>query len=171
MKPSKSLRSIALTLAVIGRVMPHPWNMTPTLTLSLLCGQHFKRAYAIALTLLGLALSDAVLALIQHHSIFGTWSLFTYTGMLAITALSSTYSCHNYKQNILMLLSASLFFWLWTNFGCWLSMPEYSKNILGLIQCYSLALPFLKNQLYGDMLWYSALTFLLSYRNKQYAST
>lgn len=43
-----------------------------------------------------------------------------------------------------------LFFFVWTNFGVWLFW--YSKTFEGLVQCYTLALPFLGNQLKGNLI-------------------
>jgi hypothetical protein len=47
------------------------------------------------------------------------------------------------------LLSVLLFF-AWTNFGVWLQW--YPKTIDGIIRCYTLALPFLANQLKGNLI-------------------
>jgi len=42
-----------------------------------------------------------------------------------------------------------LFFFVWTNFGVWLFW--YPRTFEGLIRCYTLALPFLGNQLKGNL--------------------
>lgn len=47
-------------------------------------------------------------------------------------------------------LFSVLFFFVWTNFGVWLFW--YPKTLEGLIRCYTLALPFLANQLRGSFL-------------------
>jgi hypothetical protein len=55
-------------------------------------------------------------------------------------------------------LSASLVFYIITNFAVWIASPYYPQNLAGLIECYTLALPFLKNGILGDM-FYSAVLF------------
>ena len=157
---------LIILIAVFGRLIPHPWTMTPTLSLSLLSGRLFKTWQAIALTLLGMLVSDSLLAILQHHTILGSWSLFTYSALLITTVAAHYIPHHSWRSRILLVLSSSLFFWLWTNFGCWLQMPLYQKNLFGLLQCYSAALPFLQHQLLGDMLWFSALTGGYTYLRK-----
>ena len=50
-------------------------------------------------------------------------------------------------------VGASFGFWIWTNFGVWLTSHLYPKSFAGLIACYTLALPFLRNALLGDLIW------------------
>ena len=49
---------------------------------------------------------------------------------------------------------AGLWFYLWTNFGVWVldSWSMYERTLNGLITCYINGLPFLKNQLFGNLL-------------------
>lgn len=50
---------------------------------------------------------------------------------------------------------ASIWFYLWTNFGVWLmnSWGMYPRNLLGLISCYIAGLPFLKLNLFSNLLF------------------
>ena len=59
---------------------------------------------------------------------------------------------------ILASLSGSTIFYLISNFGVWTLSPMYAKTLIGLVQCYSLALPFYGTSLMGDLV-YSALLF------------
>jgi len=144
---------ILLFILVLGRIIPHPWNMTPTITLALFASRLYSPRQAIAITLLCFIFTDACLALLQHHNVWGSWSVFTYSALFAIAYTASAVRTKALPQTCALLLSCSMGYWLWTNFGCWLTMPEYSKNIAGLIQCYTMGLPFLKNQIAGDGLW------------------
>jgi len=49
-------------------------------------------------------------------------------------------------------VSSSIFFFVWTNFGHWLTTNMYTKDIGGLISCYINAIPFLKPQLAGNLI-------------------
>jgi hypothetical protein len=49
-------------------------------------------------------------------------------------------------------ISSSLIFYIWTNFGHWLTTTMYTKDINGLIECYINAIPFLKPQLAGNLI-------------------
>lgn len=158
MQDRKPPKYLILLFAVWGRLIPHPWNMTPVISLSLLSGRLFKTWQAVMLTLLGMLVSDSLLAVLQHHAIIGSWSLFTYSALLIITLAARYCHSNSIRIRIALLLCSSLFFWLWSNFGCWLQMSVYQKNLFGLLQCYSAALPFLQHQLLGDALWFSALS-------------
>ena len=46
-----------------------------------------------------------------------------------------------------------LIFFLLTNFSVWLFTPWYSKDISGLLYCYTLALPFFRNTLAGNVFY------------------
>jgi hypothetical protein len=54
-------------------------------------------------------------------------------------------------------LSASLLFFLVTNFGSWMSMPIYTKDFSGLLQAYAAGLPFLRDTLLGDLFYVGGL--------------
>ena len=49
-----------------------------------------------------------------------------------------------------MLASAQ--FYLVTNFGAWLALPEYySRTLAGLLECYVNGLPFYRDTIIGDV--------------------
>ena len=54
-------------------------------------------------------------------------------------------------------LVASVIFFLATNLAVWQFSPWYAKSLSGLIQCYTLALPFFRNTLMGDLFYVSVL--------------
>ena len=53
---------------------------------------------------------------------------------------------------------ASILFFVISNFGVWLSDPDYPINSAGLLLCYEMALPFFKNTILGD-LFYATIMF------------
>src|SRR5690606_32089846 len=50
-------------------------------------------------------------------------------------------------------LGASTLFFLVSNFGTWVSSGMYSLDITGLVQCYTMALPFFRTTLQSDILF------------------
>ena len=56
------------------------------------------------------------------------------------------------------ILSSVLFF-IVTNFGVWLTGGGwfYPKTLQGLIECYTLAIPFFRNSLAGDLVYTGVL--------------
>lgn len=146
-----------ISIAIISRIIPHPWNITANTALALSTGWLFSNNHALALSLLSFCIADCILAIIQHHPIFGYWSLFSYSGIGAITLAGQLLSRKLKTQHGMLLVSSSIGYWLWTNLGVWLTTTTYSNNLAGLIDCYSMALPFLKSSLIGDSLWFSAI--------------
>lgn len=66
----------------------------------------------------------------------------------------------NFLTVPLASISASLLFFLITNFGVWLDPTSfYPKGLFGLTQSYIMGLPFLKNTLMGD-LFFTGILFL-----------
>tara|TARA_B100001250_G_scaffold410521_1_gene437131 strand:- start:8060 stop:8401 length:342 start_codon:yes stop_codon:yes gene_type:complete len=53
---------------------------------------------------------------------------------------------------------ASIIFFIITNFSVFVTSTFYAKNILGLIECYTLAIPFFTNTLVANI-FYSLLMF------------
>jgi hypothetical protein len=50
-------------------------------------------------------------------------------------------------------LTSSICFFLITNFGAWLTLEMYEKNLAGLISSYTLAIPFFHNTLISTILY------------------
>jgi hypothetical protein len=55
------------------------------------------------------------------------------------------------------VLACSLIFFAATNFAVWTFSGMYSLDTAGLIECYTLALPFLKYTMAGDLFWAAVL--------------
>ena len=146
-------------LCVIGRLLPHVPNVTPLIGLCLFVSTQLTRRLAICCMLGALVLSDVGLAYMQHHAIFSSWSWFTYSGCLIVVLLGSYLPLGKSKliTTLACVLSASFVYWLWTNFGVWCEGVLYPSSLGGLAAAYYAALPFLRNELIGDLLWYGVV--------------
>lgn len=136
-----------VAIIVIGRVIPHPANITPIGALSVMSGMLFRKQWAVVITLVGLLLSDIILGLIYHTAIFGMWTLFTYSGFVLIAFFAPK------KSSFLYLFISTLVYWLWTNLGTWLTTSLYPHTTEGLSLCFTAALPFLRNALIGNIFY------------------
>ncbi len=54
-------------------------------------------------------------------------------------------------------LGSSVSFYLLSNFAVWASFNMYPKTLAGLITCYTLAVPFFRPALIGDLLFTAAM--------------
>lgn len=137
-----------LVITILARLIPHSPNFTPYASLILLTGCELSKRQAVAVTLVSLALSDMLLALILGYPVWGSWSFFTYTGFLAIAY--SSFVLHQHRTVLRIgsfALGSTLLYWLWTNFGTWLAGGMYPHSLNGLALCFTAGLPFLQASL------------------------
>jgi len=147
-----------LVLGILGRILPHPANITPMTSLALFGGTQLPRWKAFFITLSTLIISDAIIGKMMGYPLTGTWALFTYTGFAAIVwAGTSLRKNPSFFRTGIFTVSASSGFWIWTNLGVWIADGLYPRNVEGLMACYMAALPFLRNALVGDLLWSAVL--------------
>ena len=164
----KKLLLIILFLAVIffGRVLPHPYNFTPLIAVTLLSSYAISnRILALLVPLMGFWLSDLFMNNIiyagyySNFTIFNSGMIWTYGAIIFVGLMgSSLIKKISSGKVVLASLSGSTIFYIISNFGVWALSPMYAKSAAGLIQCYSLALPFYGTSLIGDLL-YSSLLF------------
>lgn len=154
---ANSARLIAIVLAILVaallRLVPHPPNFTPIGAIGLFAGAYLGRnAVAFAVPLGALLLSDLVLG-------FHDTMIFVYAGaalsVLIGWVLAGRVSALSVGAGA---LASAILFFLVTNFGVWLSGSLYPPTLAGLAACFAAALPFFQNTLAGDF-FYSALLF------------
>jgi hypothetical protein len=148
--------------AAATRLLPHLPNVTAITALALFGGAHFAdRRLAIGVPLAALLVSDLALGLywqwdfraVQGHM----WV--QYASFLAIVALGFVLrDSRSALRTGAVALSASVLFFLVTNFGEWAFQPWYPKDAAGLAASYIAGIPFFRNMLVGDLA-YTALMF------------
>jgi hypothetical protein len=133
-------------IGIISRLAPHLPNQTAVGALALFSGAKFGLKKAFAITLLTMLASDVFLGL--HTTMWATYGSFFVAILLGNSFLK--------KRGVISALGvtaiSSAIFYLVTNFAVWMS-PQfmYPKTIGGLIECYVMGLPFLRNSLLGDL--------------------
>lgn len=146
-----------ITLILIGillRLLPHAPNMAPIGALALIASWRFSgiKTYIVPL---------GVLFLTDLYFGFHTTMPWVYGSYALIVSLGALFK---QRQSLTILVSLALasstLFFLITNFGVWITGELYPKTIQGLIECYTLALPFFRNTLLGDI-FYSTLFYVL----------
>ena len=141
-----------LLVGIVARLVPHPWNATPTMAIALFAGTYLSRRWAILLPLTIVAVSDYFIG--WHSTVPFTWSAFAFTGVLAWWVRN-----HPSADRIVGgALAGSVIFFLLTNFGVWLVGDLYPRTLAGLWQCYVAAIPFFRSTVVGDLV-YSAVLF------------
>ena len=143
--------------AILSRFLPHPPNFTPIAAIALLSSKGFTNRWIVFLIpIVSLFISDLFIGL--HATI-----PFVYISFILIALLGMYVK----KINIVSVLLSSTIFFLVSNFGVWLLFYPISTE--GLIQCYTLALPFFLNTVLGDLVYGALLIYpfyALQRRNK-----
>jgi hypothetical protein len=148
--------AVALALIVLGaifRVAPHPDNFTPTLAIALFAGTVLPPRLAYTVPLLLMMASDLLIGL--HPLWLLVWGY--YVAMVALGAWVRSRGA-NFSPAMGASLGGSVAFFLVSNLGVFLFEGMYPLNSSGLAECFTMALPFFRNSLAGD-LFYSAAFF------------
>lgn len=148
MKPSKILDSSALALIAvlaISRLIPHWPNFTPVAAMALFGGAMFttKRA-AFLVPLVAMAVSDLALgALFGMGYAFHSTQFVVYACMAATVGLGMLFKDSKaWQTTIFGGTVASVLFFLGTNTAEWASGIMYTRDLAGLITCYTAGLAF-----------------------------
>ena len=154
--------SLVLILA-FSRIIPHPPNFTPIITIAIMSGYLFRNIYlSIATLLISMLLSDAFIGF--YKNIF-----FVYLSLIFIVYIFYKIGNKiNFKNMFLFSIFGSSIFYLISNFGVWYLGSLYEKNFNGLIECYFLAIPFFKNTLISTIIFSYAAFFTNSLHIKNY---
>ena len=145
-----------IAIGLIGRLIPHLPNATAVISLGLFAGWRFKAWYAVGLMVAIMLVTDIVLGLTSNYPLFGSWSLFTYSGIILI-ALFGNKLQFNWQRLAAFGLSGCLFYWSWTNFGVFLLSALYPHTFAGLLACFIAAIPFLGHSLLANTIWLPVL--------------
>lgn len=164
------LASVWIVLGVFARFLPHPPNVSPMNSIALFGGANLSTKAAFAITLIAMIASDLLIASAQGHAAFGWWTLFTYTGFAAMIFAGNFFLRNRFSapRVFSVILGSSVGFWLWTNFGIWVTGDHqmYPRTLEGLAACYAAAIPFLANSVAGDLVWGSVFFFTFAFAKK-----
>jgi len=147
------LAVLIVLLAAGSRLLAHPWNFTPIAAMSLFAGCYLNKRWAIILPLGAMLIGDYFIG-------FYGWPVMVsvYGGLILIFFIGRFLARH---KNVLAIagssLAGSLIFFLITNFSVWAFFSWYPHTFVGLLNCYTLAIPFFKNTLAGDLIYTATL--------------
>jgi hypothetical protein len=143
-------------ISIIARLLPHAPNFTPIAALALFAGVYaskFSKWYLVA-PLAAMLVSDLFVGFYEPRTM-----AVVYTSFFVIVLFGLLVQKHkNIATITLATLTGSLVFFAATNFAVWVFSGMYAPTFGGLMLSYSMALPFLKFTLLGD-LFYTGLFF------------
>lgn len=150
-----------ILLAVLSRILPHPYNFTPLGAIALFGAAYFTdKKWAILIPLAAMWMSDLVLNNVLYSSFYEGFTLFTsgmiwvYGSLVLIALLGIRFLRKVTLPRVVgSAFGASVVFFLISNFGVWISATMYPMTLEGLLACYMAAIPFFHHTLAGDLIY------------------
>ena len=161
-----------VVLAALARLLPHPPNFAPVTALALFAAATLRpRWLGVALPVAAMFLSDAALQVgtrlglwdswIGGGTGFYHWTIIIYLTVAAVAGIG-TLVRHWYAVPA-AALGGSVLFFVVTNFMVWSEslfggpLAMYAPTWDGLVECYTMALPFYRMTLAGDVFYCGVL--------------
>ncbi len=142
-----------ILFAAVMRLVPHYPNFTPIAAIALFGGAHMGRKWlAFFIPFFALFISDLIIGF--HGFMIPVYISF------ALVVLLGNLMRNNIKKGTVIggALASSLLFFILTNFAVWAGSPFYPQTFSGLMQSYTMAIPFFHATVLGD-LFYSGVFF------------
>jgi len=138
----------------LSRIIPHPPNFTPILAVGIFSGFYFKNfIISVFIVISSMFVGDLYLGF--HNTMF-----FTYVSLFIAVLLGILIKYFKFKEIIFSGLASSVSFFIITNLGVWGLSGMYEKNLYGLIQSYTMAIPFFHNTLISTLIYLVIFKFL-----------
>lgn len=143
---------IFILIAALLRLIPHLPNFAPIGAMGLFGGAYLGKRYALIFPILALFLSDLVIGFDGIDGRAAVYISFLLIGLVGLWL-------RNHKSPTVILgatLFSSVLFFLITNFTVLYTESLYPKTLAGLIESYTMALPFFRNTILGDLFYSGA---------------
>lgn len=153
-KLSVVISFILIIIGVGARLLPHAPNVTPLTAIALFAATYLSIRYAAAIILATMVLTDFWIGAYDWRvmaAVYGSLLLAGAIGLLVRKKISFITAGAG-------ALAASVLFFAITNWAVWQFGTMYNHSMAGLMQSYTMAIPFFKNSLLGD-LGYTAILF------------
>lgn len=155
-----------ILIAAFSRIIPHPYNFAPIGAMSIFGAAYFTdKKFSFLLPLFAMFVSDLLVNNLLYANFYGGFVLFTpgfywMYGAIALIVAAGIFILKkvNTKTVLAGSLSASIIFFLITNFGSWLGNPIYPQGLEGLFMSFTAGIPFFHYTVLGD-LFYSGVMF------------
>ncbi len=146
--------------AILLRLLPHPWNVTPLGAMFLFSGATFRsKRESLAIPLAALLLSDYAVIHFLYGGSYSWFSPYTWVGFVIAGLIGWILRPKiTWPRVAIASIAGSVVFFLISNFGVWVAGKLYPLTMSGLAACYAAALPFFRNSIMGDLA-YAALMF------------
>lgn len=154
-----------ILFAAFSRIVPHTPNFSPLGAIAVFGAAYFTQKWkAFVIPLTATWLSDLFINNVIYHANYPsfTWlstGFYWQYGAYILITLASLFILKSVTNTRIILgsLTATVLFFLVSNFGCWPG-NYYPQTAAGLMQCYAAGIPFIKGTFLGDA-FYTAVLF------------
>jgi hypothetical protein len=155
------LAFLFIVLAVLLRFLPHPFSFTtshwwffapPVASALLFFGARGSKRQLWAPFLL-LTGSDIVLNRFVYHQAFSADQFVVWVWYAAMLWLGTGLSDFKPLRIAGAAFAAPISFFIVSNFAVWASGTMYARSVSGLVHCFTLAVPFFRNQFASDLIF------------------
>lgn len=153
-----------IVLALIARIIPHPANFSPLIALALFAGQRWswRRSFFV----MGFILLASNLFLGADAVVWATTGIF----FLLTGAAKCLPANHSWQTSTILAFITSWAFFLASNFFVWALADWYPPTLGGLLDCFTLALPFYPASFFSTLI-YSLVLWHIVARRSPFPST
>lgn len=155
---------VLIIIAALTRLLPHPHNFTPIGAIGLFGAAYLgSRWLALAVPFGALFITDLFLNNVIYAAYYDgftwvtSWWIYTAFALVIVAGRILLHSRVSPQRIVFASLTASVLFFLVSNFSTWAETPLYPKTFAGLMTCYAAGLPFLGNTVLGDLFFSVAL--------------
>lgn len=140
--------------AVILRLLPHLPNFAPIAAMALFGGTYLNKRYALIVPLVAMVVSDIFIGFYNPWILASVYGSFILIGLLGMWLKNNKTVSNVIGASLL----GSVLFFLITNFAVW-AVPHsfYPHTLQGLVNSYTMGLPFFRNTLMGDLFYVSVM--------------
>ena len=156
MKLNNKKLLIPLLLIILGfgaRLLPHAANFTPIFAIAMFGALYLPKKYALIVPLAAMLVSDIFIGFYSWQIMLAVYSSFAFMGIIGLLVRKNK-KFHTVLGGTLL---GSILFFLITNTAVWAFGTMYIHNFAGLMQSYTMAIPFFKNSLLGNLFYVGIL--------------
>src|SRR5260221_13556624 len=149
---------ILILFAAFSRLIPHPMNFAPIAAIALFSSVYLNKKSAFIIPVAAMIISDAIIGFYSGIEwVYGSFVLIALIGLWLKKRVEGSGAGKKTVYIAGTAIVSSILFFAFTNFGVWLSGMFYEMSFKGLIQCYTMAIPFFRNTLTGDLVYTGAM--------------
>lgn len=152
----KNIPFLAIAFVIAGailRFVPHFPNFAPITAMALFGGVYLGKKYALIVPLMAMLVSDLFIGFYDIKLMTGVYISFLLVGLIGL--FIKKYK--NIGTIIGGTILSSVLFFLITNFAVWAFYDWYPHTLSGLTQCFTMAIPFFRGTLMGDLFYVTIL--------------